>query len=80
MTTLVRGERVRILEGVAADYIDSPIAESGSFIGLRSGRVAVLCGDGKAFAIRRVQRSNGEVAEASAWARDKRLQVGDILL
>lgn len=80
MTTLVKGERVKILEGAAADYIDSPIAESGSFIGLRSGRVAVLCGDGKAFAIRRVLRANGEVAEASAWAREKRLQVGDILL
>ncbi len=80
MTTLIKGERVQILEGEAADYIDSPIAESGSFIGLRSGRVAVLCGDGKAFAIRRVQRANGEVAEASEWARDKRLQVGDILL
>ena len=80
MTTLVKGERVQILEGSAADYIDSPIAESGSFIGLRSGRVAVLCGDGKVFAIRRVKRANGEVAEASAWARDKRLQVGDVLL
>jgi methionyl-tRNA formyltransferase len=80
MTTLVKGERVRILQGAPADYIDSPIAEAGSFIGLRSGRIAVLCGDGKAFAFSRVRRSNGETVAASTFAREKRLQVGDVLV
>lgn len=80
MTTLVKGQRVQILQGAVADYINSPIAEAGSFIGLRSGRLAVLCGDGKAFAISRVQRANGEVVTASELAAERRLQVGDVLV
>lgn len=77
MTTLVKGERVRILQGSVADHIDSPIARAGSFIGLRAGRIAVLCGDGKAFTIDRVGREDGAVTDASSFALEKRLQVGD---
>lgn len=80
MTTLIKGERVRILKGTPAAYIDSPIADAGSFIGLRSGRIAVLCGNGKAFAISRVRRASGEAMNASSFARDKKLQVGDVLV
>jgi methionyl-tRNA formyltransferase len=80
MTTLIKGERVRILHGVVADYIQSPIARAGSFIGLRSGRIAVLCGDGKAFAIDRLEREDGAMTDASSFAIEKRLKVGDRLV
>ena len=80
MTTLIKGERVRILQGSVAEHIESPIARAGSFIGLRAGRIAVLCGDGKAFTIGRVRREDGAIADASSFALEKRLQVGDRLV
>ncbi len=80
MTTLIKGEQVRILHGAVAEYIQSPIARAGSFIGLRSGRIAVLCGDGKAFAIDRLQRADGATMNASSFALEKKLQAGDRLI
>lgn len=80
MTMLVKGGLVRILQGAPANYIERPIGETGSFIGLRSGRMAILCGNGTVYAVDQVQPSRGEPMSARSLARERKLKVGDVVV
>ena len=54
--------------------------EAGSFIGLRSGRMAILCGNGTVYAIDQVQPRRGEPMSARSLVRERKLKVGDVVV
>lgn len=80
LTTRVKGLEVRILQGAPANYLDFPMGEAGSYVGLRAGSMAILCGGGTVFGIDRVQLEDGEVVSASSFARAQNLRVGNVLV
>lgn len=68
---------VRILSGMAMDWVDAPIGNTGTYLGMRSGKLAVLCGDASVFGIARLCRPGSEPQGASTFARAEELHVGD---
>lgn len=80
LRTLIKRQRVRIVAGAPANYLDATPGESGSFIGLRSGQMAVLCGEGTIFGIRRAQLESGETVSASRLVRETGLRAGDVIV
>lgn len=66
-----------ILAGKSLEWVEAPYGTTGTYIGLRGGRLAVLCGDSTVFGIERLRRPDGEVTSASTFARDEELRVGD---
>lgn len=81
MTTLMRRKRVRILWGEALPSVKAPFGEPGVYLGNRSGRVAVLCGDDSVFGIESVLVDSAEEPiRATELARDLGLGVGNVLV
>lgn len=68
---------VRILAGMAMDWVDAPIGNTGTYLGMRNGKLAVLCGDNSVFGIERLCRPGSEPQGASTFARAEELRVGD---
>lgn len=80
MTMMARRSRVRILKGEPINYVEAPFGEGGSYIGLRSGRLAILCGEGSVFGVELVEGEDGEPMSAVDFARERKLQVGDVVV
>ena len=74
---LIRRERVKILSGRPLEWVKPPYGDDGAFLGVRSGRLAVLCGDSTAFGIERIELEDGESMSPSDAARHFDLRVGD---
>ncbi|MEM1181304.1 MAG: formyltransferase family protein [Acidobacteriota bacterium] len=74
---LIRRERVNILSGRPMEWVQPPYGEDGSFLGVRAGRLAILCGDSTVFGIERVRLEDGEVMSAPDVARHFDLRAGD---
>ncbi len=70
---------VEILAARAMDWIDAPYGSSGTYLGLRQGKLAMLCGNSTILGVERVRRPGGEVQSASNFALVEQLQVGDTL-
>ncbi len=68
---------VEILAGKHLGWVEAPYGTTGTYIGLRGGRLAVLCGESTIFGIERLRRPGQEVSSASDFARAEELQVGD---
>ena len=80
MTTRVGGQVVRILQGAPADHLDSTLGEAGSYLGLRSGAMVILCGAGTTFTIGRLQPEGERALSASRYVRERGLRVGTVLV
>lgn len=81
MTTLVRRKRIRVLWGEPMPSVKAPFGEPGAYLGVRSGRVAVLCGDDSVFGIDTVLvNDDPEPIRATEVARDLGLGVGNVLV
>lgn len=81
MTTMIRRRRVRILSGSRTDWVQAPLGDTGTFLGVRSGRLAVLCGGGTVFGISRVSCGEGEKPmSGSDFARAEGLKAGDLFI
>jgi methionyl-tRNA formyltransferase len=50
---------------------------TGTFLGLRQGRIAVLSGEGTIFGLEELQRPGKKVLRASDFANGERLRVGE---
>ncbi len=70
---------VEVLTARAMDWIDAPYGSSGTYLGLRQGKLAILCGGSTILGLERLRRPGGEVQSASNFAHTERLQVGDTL-
>jgi methionyl-tRNA formyltransferase len=72
-----RNQPVKLVWGVPMDWEDAPIGATGTFLGLRQGRIAVLAGDGTIFGIEELQRPGKKVLRASDFANGERMRVGE---
>lgn len=68
---------VEILSGLPMEWVEAPYGSSGTFLGMRSGKLAVICGESTIFGISRIRWPGGEVHTASEFAFAERLDVGD---
>ena len=74
--TFIDGKRVDILRGQPMEWLNNTFGESGTFLGLRSGRIAVLCNGPSVFGIERLRPLGGEPISATRYARERGLQIG----
>lgn len=74
---LIRRERVKIVSGRPLEWVRPPYGEDGSFLGVRSGRLAILCGDSTVFGIERIELENGDSMSPPDAARHFDLRAGD---
>lgn len=68
---------VEILSGIAMDWVNAPNGETGTFLGLRQGKLAVLCGNATVFGIDQLRRPGQSPQSASDFARLESVSVGD---
>lgn len=77
LLSLIRRERVNIISGRPLEWVQPPYGEDGSFLGVRAGRLAILCGESTVFGIERVLLEDGEALSAPDVARRFDLRAGD---
>lgn len=78
LTTHFRGQPLKIVWGVPVDWEEVPSGLTGTYLGLRQGRLAVLCGDGTLFGIEEVQRPGRKPIRAPDFLNSERLRVGEL--
>lgn len=77
VTTHFRNRPLKVVWGVPMDWEDAPMGATGTFLGLRQGRIAVLAGEGTIFGLEEVQRPGKKILRASDFANGERLRVGE---
>ena len=68
-----------IINGRVLKLVEAPYGESGTYLGIRAGCLAVLCGQQSAFGIEEVER-DGETLSASEAAESLGISVGDLFV
>ncbi len=77
LTAHFRGRPVKLVWAVPMSWEDAPIGVTGTFLGLRQGRLAVLAGDGTILGIEELQRPGKKPIRSSDFANGERLRVGE---
>lgn len=77
MKTNFRGEDIGLIWGVPMDWEQAPIGVTGTFLGMRQGRMAVLCGDGTILGVEELQRPGKKPVRASDFVNGERCRVGE---
>jgi methionyl-tRNA formyltransferase len=72
-----RARPLKIVWGVPMSWEEAPFGGTGTFLGLRQGRVAVLCGGGTIFGLEEIQRPGKKTVRASDFANGERLRIGE---
>lgn len=78
--TSCRLQTFEIVQGRALKLVEAPYGESGTFLGIRAGCLAVLCGRQSAFGIEEVRREDGSSYSAHDAASSLGLSVGDLFV
>ncbi len=73
----IRYRPVEIVSGMPMEWVEAPYGSSGTYLGMRSGKLAVLCGESTIFGIGRLRWPDGEIQAASEFAFAEKLGVGD---
>ena len=68
---------VRIWSGIQLGWEKYTSGEIGTYLGMRQGKLAVLCGDDTVFGIVKLQRPGHDPEAASSFAMREGLRVGD---
>ena len=68
---------VEIVSGIPMEWVEAPWGASGTYLGMRQGKLAIICGGSTIFGIGRLRWPGGEVQGASEFALAERLVVGD---
>ncbi len=68
---------VEILSGMPMEWVEAPYGASGTYLGMRQGKLAVLCGDRTIFGISRLRRPGADPQGAADFAYAEQLDVGD---
>lgn len=68
---------VKILSGMQLGWEKYTSGEIGTYLGMRQGKLAVLCGDDTVFGIVKLQRPGFDPEAASTFAQREMLRVGD---
>lgn len=77
MTANFKGRPVKILWGVPMSWEKGPSGFTGTYLGLRQGKMAILCGGDTVFGIEEVQRAGKKPQRASDFVNGERLRVGE---
>ncbi|MEM7051478.1 MAG: methionyl-tRNA formyltransferase [Acidobacteriota bacterium] len=72
-----RGRPLKIVWGVPMTWEEAPFGVSGTYLGLRQGRLAILCGNGTIFGIEDVQRPGKKEIRGSDFCNGERVRVGE---
>ena len=78
--TTCRLKSIDIASGRALKLVESPYGESGTFLGIRAGCIAVLCARQTAFGIEEVRKEDGSSLSASEAVAELGLSVGDLFV
>ncbi len=68
---------VEIISGLPMEWVEAPWGSSGTYLGMRQGKLAVICGESTIFGIGRLRWPDGEIQGASDFAFTEKLDVGD---
>jgi len=77
LTGHFRGQTLKLVWGVPMTWEDAPFGATGTFLGLRQGRLAILCGGGTIFGIEEVQRPGKKPIRSADFANGERIRVGE---
>lgn len=72
-----RGDPLKLVWGVPVEWEQAPIGVTGTFLGMRQGRIAVLCGDSTILGIEELQRPGKKLVRATDFVNGERLRVGE---
>lgn len=72
-----RGRSVKVVWGVPMTWEEAPFGVTGTYLGLRQGRMAILCGGGTIFGLEELQRPGKKPVRASDFANGERVRVGE---
>lgn len=73
----IRYRPVEIVSGMPMTWVEAPYGSSGTYLGMRGGKLAVICGESTIFGIGRLRWPDGEVQSAADFAFAEKLEVGD---
>ncbi len=74
---LLKATKVKILWAVPMAWETAPFGRAGTVLGVRQGRLAVLCGDNTILGIDSLQRPGKRSLRATEFVNGERLRVGD---
>lgn len=77
MTANFKGRPVKVLWGVPMSWEKGPSGFTGTYLGLRQGKMAILCGGDTIFGIEELQRPGKTPQRASDFVNGERLRVGE---
>lgn len=77
MTVNFKGRLIKILWGVPMSWEKGPSGFTGTYLGLRQGKMAILCGGDTVFGIEELQRAGKKPQRASDFVNGERLRVGE---
>lgn len=77
MTANFKGRPVKVLWGVPMSWERAPSGFTGTYLGLRQGKMAILCGGDTVFGIEELQRPGKTAQRASDFVHGERLRVGE---
>ncbi len=80
LETFIGAKRVEILGGKPMDWMKPTFGDTGTFLGIRSGRMAILCDQSTVFGIDRLRLLGGEPENAADYARRIELSIGSGLV
>ncbi|HEX2251929.1 MAG TPA: methionyl-tRNA formyltransferase [Thermoanaerobaculia bacterium] len=75
--THFRGRPIKILWGEPITWESAPIGETGTYLGLRQGRIAVLAGGNTILGIEELQRAGKKPVRSSDFVHGEHLRVGE---
>lgn len=68
---------IEILSGMPMEWVQAPYGVTGTYLGTRQGKLAVLCGDSTVFGISRLRWPGEKAMGASDFAFKEKVDVGD---
>lgn len=80
LETFIGAKRVEVLGGQPMDWMKPTFGDTGTFLGIRSGKIAVLCDQSTVFGIDRLRLLGAEPRGAADYAREIELSVGSGLV
>lgn len=80
MSARTKGRPVKLIWAVPVTWEDAPEGSVGTYLGMRQGRLVVLCGSGTLLGIERLQRAGKKPVRSADFANGERLTVGDLFI
>ncbi len=80
LEVFIQASRVEIVQGAPVEWLKPTYGDTGTYLGLRSGRLAVLCNNNTVFGIQRLRLKNGDTIAAARFARENDLSIGSSIV